>query len=129
MKSSNLIKLFAAVLLTLLLIFLAACSENPEEPVDISETESESEVVTDKESESEVESSSDTESENVTESESESESASETESESAKVTEKVYDTMLKSYGQELGVRSCGAVVDLLIAWHQAGMLPDSTRTR
>ena len=30
--------------------------------------------------------------------------------------------MLKSYGQELGVRSYGAVVDLLIAWHQAGML-------
>ena len=38
------------------------------------------------------------------------------------VSEKVYDTMLKSYGQELGVRSYGAVVDLLIAWYQAGML-------
>ena len=37
--------------------------------------------------------------------------------------------MLKSYGQELGVRSYGAVVDLLIAWYQAGMLPDPTRTR
>ena len=30
--------------------------------------------------------------------------------------------MLKSYGQELGVQSYGAVVDMLIAWEQAGML-------
>ena len=44
------------------------------------------------------------------------------ETKAAKVSEKVYDTMLKSYGQELGVRSYGAVVDLLIAWYQAGML-------
>lgn len=44
------------------------------------------------------------------------------ETKAAQVSEKVYDTMLKSYGQELGVRSYGAVVDLLIAWHQAGML-------
>lgn len=44
------------------------------------------------------------------------------ETKAAKVSEKVYDTMLKSYGQELGVRSYGAVVDLLIAWEQAGML-------
>ena len=44
------------------------------------------------------------------------------ETKAAKVSEKVYDTMLKSYGQELGVRSYGAVVDLLLAWYQAGML-------
>ncbi len=44
------------------------------------------------------------------------------ETKAAEVSEKVYDTMLKSYGQELGVRSYGAVVDLLIAWYQAGML-------
>lgn len=44
------------------------------------------------------------------------------ETKAAKVSEKVYDTMLKSYGQELGVQSYGAVVDLLIAWDQAGML-------
>ncbi len=47
------------------------------------------------------------------------------ETKAAKVSEKVYDTMLKSYGQELGVRSYGAVVDLLIAWHQAGMLGEA----
>ncbi len=46
------------------------------------------------------------------------------ETKAAKVSEKVYDTMLKSYGQELGVRSYGAVVDLLIAWEQAGMLEE-----
>ena len=45
------------------------------------------------------------------------------ETKAAKVSEKVYDTMLKSYGQELGVQSYGAVVDMLIAWEQAGMLP------
>lgn len=44
------------------------------------------------------------------------------ETKAAKVSEKVYDTMLKSYGQELGVQSYGAVVDLLIAWYQARML-------
>ena len=44
------------------------------------------------------------------------------ETKAAKVSEKVYDTMLKTYGQELGVQSYGAVVDLLIAWDQAGML-------
>ena len=44
------------------------------------------------------------------------------ETKAAKVSEKVYDTMLKSYGQELGVQSYGAVVDMLIAWEQAGML-------
>lgn len=36
---------------------------------------------------------------------------------SAEISEKVYDTFLKSYGQELGVHSYGAVVDLLIAWY------------
>ena len=51
------------------------------------------------------------------------------ETKAAKVSEKVYDTMLKSYGQELGVQSYGAVVDMLIAWEQAGMLPDSASTR
>ena len=43
------------------------------------------------------------------------------ETKAAKVSEKVYDTMLKSYGQELGVRSYGAVVDLLIAWAETEM--------
>lgn len=87
MKSSKLIKLFAAVFLTLLLIVLAACSEKPEEPVDVSGTETESEIATDTETESEKESSSETESEDETGSE--SESATETESDSEKATEKV----------------------------------------
>jgi len=38
----------------------------------------------------------------------------------AEVTEKVYDSMLKSYGHSMGVRSYGAVVDLLLAWYLAG---------
>ena len=42
------------------------------------------------------------------------------ETKAAVVSDKVYDTMLKTYGQELGVRSYGAVVDLLIAWYQTG---------
>ena len=42
------------------------------------------------------------------------------ETKAAAVSDKVYDTMLKSYGQELGVQSYGAVVDLLIAWEEAG---------
>lgn len=45
------------------------------------------------------------------------------ETKAAKVSEKVYDTLLKSYGQELGVQSYGAVVDLLIAWYRAGGFP------
>jgi len=42
------------------------------------------------------------------------------ETKAAVVSEKVYDTMLKSYGQNLGVQSYGAVVDLLIAWYKQG---------
>ena len=42
------------------------------------------------------------------------------ETKAAAVSDKVYDTMLKTYGQELGVQSYGAVVDLLIAWAQQG---------
>lgn len=42
------------------------------------------------------------------------------ETKAAAVSEKVYDTMLKSYGQSLGVRSYGAVVDLLLAWAREG---------
>ncbi len=38
----------------------------------------------------------------------------------AKVTEKVYDAFLKGNGQELGVQSYGAVVDLIIAWYKSG---------
>lgn len=38
----------------------------------------------------------------------------------AKVLEKVYDSFLKGNGQELGVQSYGAVVDLLIAWYKTG---------
>ncbi len=41
------------------------------------------------------------------------------ESKAAEVSEKVYDNFLKSYGQELGVQSYGACVDLLIAYYQA----------
>lgn len=39
------------------------------------------------------------------------------ESKAAQVTEKVYDSFLKSQGQELGVQSYGACVDLLIAYY------------
>ena len=42
------------------------------------------------------------------------------ETKEAEVTEKVYDSMLKSYGQPLGVQSYGAVADLLIAWYLQG---------
>jgi hypothetical protein len=42
------------------------------------------------------------------------------ETRAAEVTEKIYDSFLKSNGQELGVESYGAVVDLLIAWHKEG---------
>jgi len=36
----------------------------------------------------------------------------------AEASDRVYDAMLKSYGQELGVRSYGAVVDLLVAYYK-----------
>ncbi|MBR6654775.1 MAG: DUF3810 domain-containing protein [Oscillospiraceae bacterium] len=39
------------------------------------------------------------------------------ETKAAEVTEKVYDNFLKSQGQELGVQSYGACVDLLIAYY------------
>jgi len=39
------------------------------------------------------------------------------ETKAAEVSEKVYDGFLKSYGQELGVQSYGACVDLLIAYY------------
>ncbi len=42
------------------------------------------------------------------------------ETKAAEVTEKIYDSFLKGNGQELGVESYGAVVDLLIAWHKEG---------
>ena len=42
------------------------------------------------------------------------------ETKAAEVSDKVYDTMLKSYGQSMGVQSYGAVVDLLIAWYLEG---------
>lgn len=42
------------------------------------------------------------------------------ETKGAEVSEKVYDSMLKSYGHSMGVRSYGAVVDLLLAWYKAG---------
>jgi len=38
----------------------------------------------------------------------------------AEVSTAVYDTMLRSYGQDLGVRSYGAVVDLILAWIREG---------
>ena len=37
------------------------------------------------------------------------------------VGERVYDTFLKSYGQELGIRSYGAVVDMLVAYYADGL--------
>ena len=36
----------------------------------------------------------------------------------AKASDRVYDTMLKSYGETLGMRSYGAVVDLLVAYYK-----------
>ncbi len=42
------------------------------------------------------------------------------ETRAARVSGKVYDSMLKSYGQSLGVQSYGAVVDLLLAWYLQG---------
>ena len=42
------------------------------------------------------------------------------ETKAAEVSSAVYDTMLRSYGQSLGVRSYGAVVDLLLAWYLQG---------
>ena len=42
------------------------------------------------------------------------------ETKAAEVSDKVYDAMLKSYGQSMGVQSYGAVVDLLIAWYLEG---------
>ena len=36
--------------------------------------------------------------------------------------EQVYDSFLKSYGQDLGVRSYGAVVDLLVAYYDGVLL-------
>ena len=44
----------------------------------------------------------------------------ENETKAAEVTERLYDSMLKTYGHELGLQSYGAVVDLLIAWYQQG---------
>ena len=41
------------------------------------------------------------------------------ETKAAEVTSTVYDGLLKSYGQELGVQSYGACVDLLIAYYEA----------
>ena len=38
----------------------------------------------------------------------------------AEVSNQVYDSMLKGYGQELGVKSYGACVDLLIAYYTGG---------
>ena len=38
----------------------------------------------------------------------------------ARVSGRVYDTVLKSYGQSLGLQSYGAVVDLLLAWYLRG---------
>ena len=37
--------------------------------------------------------------------------------------QKVYDTILKGYGQEDGIRSYGTVVDLLVAYYR-----DTART-
>jgi hypothetical protein len=34
----------------------------------------------------------------------------------SEISDKVYDEFLKGYGQELGVQSYGAVVDLLLAY-------------
>jgi len=42
------------------------------------------------------------------------------ETKAAEVSDKVYDSMLKSYGQSMGVQSYGAVVDLLLAWYLEG---------
>lgn len=42
------------------------------------------------------------------------------ETKAAAVTDRVYDAMLRSYGQELGSQSYGAVVDLLAAYYRAG---------
>ena len=42
---------------------------------------------------------------------------SEFEGTTAKVTQKLYDTTLKSYGQENGIQSYGTVVDLLVAYY------------
>ncbi len=42
------------------------------------------------------------------------------ETKAARVSNAVYDTMLKTYGQSMGVRSYGAVVDLLLAWYLRG---------
>ena len=39
------------------------------------------------------------------------------ETKSAEISEKIYDSFLKSYGQDSGIHSYGAVVDLLIAWY------------
>ncbi|MBR4656964.1 MAG: DUF3810 domain-containing protein [Oscillospiraceae bacterium] len=47
------------------------------------------------------------------------------ETKAAEVSNAVYDTMLKSYGQSLGVRSYGAVVDLLLAWYLRGGFEDN----
>lgn len=43
----------------------------------------------------------------------------------AEVSTAVYDSMLRSYGQELGVRSYGAVVDLILAWVREGGFGDA----
>ncbi len=42
------------------------------------------------------------------------------ETKAAEVSDKVYDTMLKSYGQSMGVQSYGAAADLLLAWYLEG---------
>jgi len=41
----------------------------------------------------------------------------------ADASQKVYDTILKGYGQEDGIRSYGTVVDLLVAYYR-----DTART-
>ena len=46
------------------------------------------------------------------------------ETKAAQVSNAVYDTMLRSYGQNLGVRSYGAVVDLPLAWYLRGGFDD-----
>ncbi len=50
------------------------------------------------------------------------------ETKAAEVSDKVYDTMLKSYGQSMGVQSYGAVVDLLLAWYLRGGFGSGTIT-
>ena len=39
----------------------------------------------------------------------------------ARASGKAYDAMLKSYGDELGMQSYGAVVDLLVAYYKGAI--------